>query len=250
MTPFDQDVRDLLRRRAENVPPHGEVPASLAPRVRRRIAFNAALAGAVAVVLAAGAFASVRAFTGSAPQPVGPTPPPTHASQPAPSQSATGASPTGPVGAPACTSADLRLVGALGGAAGSRGGAVRITNVSGAACTLEGTPSITLLDRSGRPITAGVTIGTSQAFWQSHSRSTPPGWPVVTIDPGGVASFQILWSNWCANQQQPPTWRVAIPGGGTVEATGMDVPDGPPPCNGPGQPSTVSIGPFEPGPGG
>jgi len=246
MTPIDQDVRDLLRRRADDVPTHGEVPASLGRRVRRRIAVNAALAGAVAVVLAAGAFASVRAFTGSAPQPVGSTPPPAHASQPAPSRTPA----TSPTGGRACTSADLRAAGALAGAAGSREGSIRITNQSGTACSLQGTPTITLLDQNGNPITSGVAFSTAPAWWQKNNASQPAGWPVVTIDPGAVASFQIQWSNWCPQGRPSPTWRIAIPGGGTVDVTGMDTLAGSPPCNGPGQPSTVSVGPFEPGPGG
>jgi hypothetical protein len=69
----------------------------------------------------------------------------------------------------------------------------------------------------------------------------------VTLAPGDVASVRIRWSNWCPDGRAAPLWRIGIPSGGSVDGNGLDaVP--PPPCNGPGSPSTVEVGPFEPGP--
>src|SRR5438128_10656471 len=98
MSHMDDDLRDLLRRKADDVPPHREVPRSLTGRARRRIALNALGVGMAVVVLAGGAFAGLRAFGASpAPQPGGtPSTPP--------------AQPTPPS---ACTTPQLRAVGSM-----------------------------------------------------------------------------------------------------------------------------------------
>jgi len=70
---------------------------------------------------------------------------------------------------------------------------------------------------------------------------------VVTLAPGGVASVRIGWADWCPDGRAAPLWRVAIPGSGDVDVNGIDAVS-PPPCNGPGQPSTIQVGPFEPKP--
>src|SRR3989442_5596150 len=64
MSDIDDELRELFLRRAEGVPSHREVPRSLVSRARRRIALNALGVGVVAVVLAAGAFTGVPAFSG------------------------------------------------------------------------------------------------------------------------------------------------------------------------------------------
>ena len=234
---MDDELRELLRRKADDVPPHREVPRSLATRARRRIALNALRVGMTVVVLAVGAFAGVRAFGGPAAQrPIGH---PSSASvQPSPSASAT----------PACTSSQLRAVGSMQGAAGSREGAIGLTNLSAETCTVQGTPTITLLDQNLRPITSGVTFGASPAGWVVNGSPQPAGWPVVTLAPNETASVRVTWSNWCPVGRTAPLWTVEIPGGGTVDVNGLDA-VGPPPCNGPGLPSTIEVGPFEPGTG-
>src|SRR6266487_675057 len=153
MSHMDEDLRDLLRRRADDVPPHREVPRSLAGRAHRRIALNALGAVLTVVVLAGGAVAGLRTF-GAAPAPV-----------PAGRSTASPAQPTPPASTAACTSAQLRAVGSMEGAAGSREGGISLENLSDETCTLRGTPSITLLDQNLEPITSGVTFG-----------SSPPGW--------------------------------------------------------------------------
>ena len=236
MSDVRDDLRELLRRRANELPPHREVPSSLRGRARRRIAFNALGVGLAVVVAAGGALAGIRAFGGpSAPEPGGS---PSPSSQQTPSGS----------GLPACTSAQLRAVGSMEGAAGSREGAITLENLSDQTCTLQGRPVITLLDQSGNPISSGVTISSTPPRWVVDRSPKPPGWPVVTLRQGDSASVRIRWSNWCPNGGVPPLWRMGVPGGGAVEVGGMDA-LGAPPCNGPGQPSTIEEGPFEPGSG-
>ncbi len=237
MSDMDDELRELLRRKADDVPAHREVPRSLASRARRRIALNALRVGMTVVVLAAGAFAGVRALGGpTAQRPIGV---PTATSvQPPPSASTT----------LACTSSQLRAVGSMQGAAGSREGAIGLTNLSAETCTVQGTPTITLLDQNLHPITSGVTFGTSPPGWLVNASPEPVGWPVVTLAPSDTASVRVSWSNWCPVGRAAPLWSVEIPGGGTVDVNGLDA-VGPPPCNGPGLPSTIEVGPFEPGTG-
>jgi hypothetical protein len=231
MNDLDEDLRQLLARKADDVAPHGRVPRSLLVRARRRMLRNAVGVGLTVVVLAAGAVAGLRAFGSSAPQPAAATHPPS-VSAPSP-----------------CTAAQLQVSASMQGAAGSREGAFVFTNTSQGTCTLEDTPTVTLLDENQDPITTGVTFSTSDPGWQVDALPTPPGWPVVTLDPGATASVRIRWSNWCPDGRAAPTWRVDVPGGGTLEVAGVDA-DGLPPCNGPGLPSTIEVGPFEPGNGG
>ena len=236
MSPVDDDLRELLRRRADDVPPHRGVPRSLVGRARRRIALNALGVGVAVVVLAGGAFAGLRAF-GAAPAP-----------QPAGQTSTSSVQPTPPASTiQACTSAQLRAVGSMQGAAGSREGGVNLTNLSDTACTLQGTPRITLLDQNLNPITTGVAFSSSPPGWAANGSPKPAGWPVVTVHPSDSALVRIRWGNWCPQGRAAPLWRIDIPGDGTVDViNGMDA-LGPPPCNGAGQPSTVEVGPFEPG---
>ncbi len=231
---MDDELRDLFQRKADDVPPHREAPPALARRARRRVALNGLTIGALVVVLAGGAFVGVRALGGrGAAQPGGH---PTATTQPTPSTAA----------APACTSGQLRAVGSMEGAAGSREGAVALTNLSDQTCTLQGTPVITLLDDNLDPITDGVTFDTSPAGWEANGQPEPEGWPVVTLAPGDAASVGGRWSNWCPDGRAAPLFRMEVTGGGTVDVLGLEAVS-PPPCNGPDQPSTISVGPFEPG---
>src|SRR2546425_8188655 len=174
MSDIDDELRELFLRRAEGVPSHREVPRSLVSRARRRIALNALGVGVVAVVLAAGAFTGVRAFSGlPAKQLPGGTSSP---SAPPPSPSATTIA--------TCTSAQLRAVGSMQGAAGSREGGIDVTNLSGETCTLRGGPTITLLHQNLVPITSGVTFSSAPAGWLVNGSPKPAGWPVVTLHPG------------------------------------------------------------------
>jgi len=134
------------------------------------------------------------------------------------------------------------------GAAGSREGAAVLTNLSSTTCTLQGTPTITLLDQNLAPITSGIRFVSSPPRWMVDRLPKPAGWPVDALAPFDSASVRIRWGNWCPDGRAAPLWRIQIPGGGTVDVNGLEaVP--PPPCNGPGLPSTIEVGPFEPGTG-
>jgi len=234
---IDDDVRDLLRQKAQDVPPHVEVPRSLVRRVRRRIAANALAVGATAIVLTVGVFTGVRALDGmGSSEPIAPGPRPSV--EPTPSTSTPAA----------CTSGQLRAVGSMEGAAGSREGSTVLTNFSSTTCTLQGTPAITLLDQKLAPISAGIRFISSPPGWRVDRLPKPAGWPVVALAPFDSASVRIRWGNWCPDGRAAPLWRIQIPGGGTVDVNGLESVS-PPPCNGPGLPSTIEVGPFEPGTG-
>ena len=235
MPDIDDQLRELLRRKAHEVPPHSEVPAPMVSRAHRRIALNAMGVGLGIVLVASGAFAGVRTLGGpSVHRPAGSTTPPTTSSvQPTPSART----------APPCTSAQLQAVASLEGAAGSREGEIVVTNRSSDQCALEGTPAITLLDPNLDPIVAGITFGSSPPGWVANGSAKPAGWPVVTLRSGGPASFRVRWSNWCVGGVEP-VWRIEVSGGGTVDVDGLDA-TMVPPCNGPGR-STIEVGPFEP----
>jgi hypothetical protein len=223
---IEAEVRELLWKGSRDLPPHLEVPETLTKRVRRRIALNALAVGTTVAVAAAGAFVSLRAI-GTVPVP-------------RPNQPGTTSA--------ACAPAQLGATGSMEGAAGSRDGAIVLTNASAEPCTLEGTPTIELLDPSGAPIGTGVTFEQAPAEWEITREPEPAGWPVVTLDPGAAASVRVRWSNWCPDGRVAPSWRVGIPGGGAaVPVDGLEDVI-PPPCNGLDMPSTIEVGPFEPVP--
>src|SRR5438552_1752166 len=75
-----------------------------------------------------------------------------------PASAQTGGSGTGTSSTPACTGGQLRAVGSMQGAAGSREGTITVSNFSSTRCTLRGRPTITLLDGHLQPITTGVAF--------------------------------------------------------------------------------------------
>jgi uncharacterized protein DUF4232 len=235
MNDMDDRIRGLLREKADGVPPHLEVPGSLLRRARRRLALNALAAGITVVVVVVGALAGARVLGASDRRiTTGRTSPSIR---------------TTPSGPAACTSAQLRAVGSLQGAAGSVEGAIVLTNLSAQPCTVEGRPAVDVLDPNLAPITAGIRFLPSPAAWKVNGSPRPAGWPLVTLAPGDAASVRLRWSNWCPVGRAGPLWRVRIPGGGTVDVVdGMDALP-PPPCNGSSQPSTIEVGPFELGTG-
>ena len=223
MDDMEGRVRELLRHRAEDVPPQLDVPPELAGQGHRRFAVNALSAVVVAAVVVAGVFAGMRAI---GPEPV---------TQPATS---------GPPGAsiPTCSPLQITATPALEGAMGSREGSIELKNVSVDTCTLEGTPTLTLLDGTGVSIDSGITFDKVDATWVVNDAPRPDGWPVVTLAGGEHADVRFSWSNWCGDPGV--YWRLALPAGGTMEVEPGR--DGVPPCNGPGQPSVIEIGPVEP----
>src|SRR5438876_9137504 len=144
MSNESDELRRLLRERADGLPTQPELPPAVLGRVRRRLARNAVAVVAIVGLLMVGAVSGVRAF---APEhhltPVGqPTPtatPSTHqAPSPTPSPSPS-SSPSSLVSS--CPGGQLRATASLGGAAGSVVGALDVTNFGSTTCTLQGRPS-------------------------------------------------------------------------------------------------------------
>jgi len=230
---LDDEVRTLLREKADDVRPHGSIPPALRRRIGTRIAMNAGAAGGIVVVIVVGSVFGVRALTRPAAGGF------TH------SGPSTNALTTTTTAVPRCTAGQLRAVGALQGAAGSRIGSITLTNLSNKTCTLTGTPTLRLLDMNLHPITTGVAFGDSPAYWEANGLAKPNGWPVVTLAPFKAAMIRVRWDNWCPQGRSAPMWQVVIPGSSAVNVNGFEAQD-PPPCNGPGQPSHIDRGPFEP----
>jgi hypothetical protein len=162
----------MLRRKADNVPPHREVPPSLAGRARRRIALNALGAGAIVVVLVAGAFTGFRAFAGATnrqpaakpslvqPQPSSSPTPSGIVSSPSPTPSPSPSS-SGTTTPARCMLGDLQVaVAGSNGAAGHIQVEVSMRNHGAAACSLEGYPGMLLLDGT-KPLHTDVVRGSS-----------------------------------------------------------------------------------------
>ena len=158
-----------------------------------------------------------------------PTPKRQPAASVAPSQAGT-ASPV--TGGGECAPTDLALVGGgWSAAAGSRGADVSVENRGATACTLPAGPAVAILDSAG-----------SQLL-----ESAPTDEPGPTLEPGAVATFTVLFSNWCEEGAALPLSVVLRAGDAAIpvpdlELTAEDLP----PCNGPGQPPALSANPWEP----
>ena len=149
---------------------------------------------------------------------------------PTPSPAATAAASA--AGGGGCSPDDLALTGgAWGAAAGSRGAEVSVENRGSAACTLPAGPSVAILDAAGTAII----------------ESQPADEPGPTLEPGAVTTFTILFSNWCEEGAALPLHVVLRSGSTGIAIPGLDMAaDDVPPCNGPGQPATLSANPWQP----
>jgi hypothetical protein len=230
MRNVDERLRELFEAKAADVPPQGTVPPSLRSRARRRIALNAIVAVMVIAALGGGAVGALRSIE--------------RADRVTPGGKSNGT--TGSTTLGACAAGQLRADASLGGAMGSREGAILVENVSSTRCALQGYPRFRLLDASGRGATAAYEQRRTEPQWKADRASAPRGWPVVTLRPGARASVRLRWSNWCGTgSEAAPVWTLRVPGSGRIDVMAMDA-TSPPPCNGPGLPSTISVGPFEP----
>lgn len=231
MTDLENDLRDVLHRRAEAVS-QAAVPPKLVGRARRRIARNAGLAVTCVAVIAFGAYAGLQALplgdAGETPGTEGPRP--TSTNPPV--------SPTGPI--PCGAENGWNAVASLEGAAGSRVGSFELG--TGQACTLTGRPEIGVVDGQGAPLLLEATEG--QAWWEVNGTGQPEGWPVVTVNPGDTVLVRVAWSNWCETAT-PAAWTLAFPDGGGILTIEWSAQDSAPPCNAPGGNSTIEVGPFE-----
>jgi len=135
----------------------------------------------------------------------------------------------------ACGSADVVATGGpWGGAAGSRGSDVVVENQGSSGCLLPAGPTVALVDQ------AGTAILTS-------SPTLAGAGPELAA--GGSIGFSLLVGNWCDQTVSLPLrLRLALASDGIdinelVVATLDDLP----PCNGPGQPATLSTTEWAPG---
>jgi Domain of unknown function (DUF4232) len=190
-----------------------------------RVLRHALLASTLAIVALA-----CNSTTATAPPAVTPptTTPPTAAAP-------TAAAPTSPSPAAsggACSLADLAVTaGGWGAAAGSRGADVSVENRGTAACELPAGPAVAILDAAGTQLLA----------------SPPSDQPGPTLEPGGVATFTVLFSNWCEEGAALPLRVALIDGAAGIPVPELDMTAADlPPCNGPGQPPALSANPWEP----
>jgi Protein of unknown function (DUF4232) len=157
--------------------------------------------------------------------------PTTTSPSPTPSDAAT--APASAAASGACSPDDLGLTGgSWGAAAGSRGAEVSVENRGSAACTLPAGPSVAILDAAGT------------AIIESEPPADEPG---PTLEPGAVTTFTVLFSNWCEEGTALPLHVVLRSGSTGIAIPGLDMTaDDVPPCNGPGQPATLSANPWQP----
>jgi hypothetical protein len=229
---MDDDLNQLeqvLRDRAAEVPHVQDVPPTMLMRARRRVARNAVASVLGALLIVAGAsagFANLGVL---------------HRSDAAVS----GGSVVPP--STRCAASDLHGKVSLDGAMGSVEGSIDLTNVGGATCTLTGRPAVSIWNSQGQAVALQVTA--SEAQWKADAAPEPQGWPVVSLRPGSAASVHVRWSNACPQLSGPVSWKIDLGNGaGTLDASSADA-ILVPPCNGPTEPSTLAVGPFEPSAG-
>ena len=216
MLDVEDQVREMLRRRAADVPIHVEAPPGMLRRAWRRI-IAALTGGAVAVaVLAVGAGAGVRLL--HEPRGVG-----------------------SGVTIPACQAAQLRGTPRLQRDQGHVNGSLEVTNASNQTCSLKGQPALSILDRKGTAL--GLGEGLTAPSWIVQPRPEPKGWPVVTLQPAASARLRVVWTSWCG-LAQPAVWRIWLRGAGSLDFF-PDPNSQQPFCEG-GVSSKVQVGPFEP----
>jgi len=230
---MDDDLNQLqqmLRDRAGEVPHVQDIPPTMLMRARRRVARNAVASVLGAVLIVAGASAGLanlglrHGSGGTLPESSGSVVPPS----------------TG------CAASDLQGTVSLDGAMGSVEGSIDLTNGSGATCTLTGRPTVSIFNSHGQEVP--VQVSESEPQWRANGPQ-PQGWPVVSLQPGSAASVRVRWSNACPQLSDPVSWKIDLgTGAGTLDASSAD-PSFVPPCNGPTEPSTLEVGPFEPSAG-
>jgi hypothetical protein len=156
-----------------------------------------------------------------------PTPTPTPTASATPSSGPSSEAPTASFAA-ACTTTEIRATGGpWGGAAGSRGSDIIVENVGTTACLLPATATVALVDPAG---TAVLTNAPAQA-------GTGP-----EVPPAGRIGFSLVLGNWCDQSVGLPLRVQLALATESVDIVDLEVAttDDLPPCNGPGQPATIS----------
>jgi hypothetical protein len=159
--------------------------------------------------------------------PPSPTPIPTASATASPSAAASSAAPSASAVAE-CTAGGIQATGGpWGGAAGSRGSDVILENVGAVACLLPAAATVALVDAAG---TAVLTSAPAQA-------GTGP-----EVAPAGRAGFSLVLGNWCDQVVNLPFHVELALATDAIEIGDLSVTttDELPPCNGPGQPATLT----------
>jgi len=158
-----------------------------------------------------------------------PSPSPTTSASPPVSPSAS-SSATGA----ACAGADIKATGGpWGGAAGSRGSDIVVTNAGTVACVLPAGPTVAMVDQGGTVVLA----------------NTPPeSGPGPTLASGSSVGFSLVIGNWCDQQVSLPLRFSLALATDAVDIDGLFARslDDLPPCNGPGQPPSISTTAWQP----
>jgi len=146
-----------------------------------------------------------------------------------------------------CDASDLDVVAGVGTDRALLGNVI-FTNQSANTCTLEGFPSIQILDANG----AALTV--MQLNILSPAGRNPPPISVVTLQPTQQASAFIGWANFC--QQPLPlapfSQRITLSGDGSLTTPLTAGPEGsttlisaPPACENATLPSTLEVTPVQ-----
>lgn len=221
---LERDLRSQRGPREEGYAPAGlpmtldEVPpraSRLSGLPRAAMFAGVAIAGALAVALVAGIFSGSGPDVGSGSE----------------SPSAAASSPA--VGD--CAPLDVTFTGEpWGGAAGSRGTIVTIGLADGRyPCALGGRVAGLISDANGAVLVSGQSAAAG----------------AVILEPNSTFTVGVAWSNWCGADPAAPAslslkfegWAAAVP-----VNTPADAPV--PPCNGAGEPSSLSVTGLEPAP--
>jgi hypothetical protein len=152
------------------------------------------------------------------------TPAPTPTPTPKPT-----ATPIGP-----CATSHLAVrITLWDGAAGSRTAHLDLKNTSSSACTVQSIARPQLVD--GR----GSVLIDSKA---------PTSYSQLTVAPGGTLTTLVQDSNYCgATPTAPVSVAFVLADGRRIVATPFSATDATvPPCNGPGQPASISMHPWAP----
>jgi hypothetical protein len=173
------------------------------------------------------------AFVSACGNPPSPSPSVSASASPSSTPAPSSALPSGSAVAAACRGTDIQATGGpWGGAAGSRGSDVVLENRGAAACLLPAGPTIALVDQAG---TVLVDNAPPQA-------GTGP-----LIAPGGSVGFSLVLGNWCNQAVNLPLhFRLALAGDAVdIQDLPLTTGDELPPCNGPGQPASLSATSWE-----
>ncbi len=181
----------------------------------------------------------VAACTGTATVTPSPSPSPTSTVSAAPSAVMTMAPPSasatatgGSALAPCAADALAVSGGPWSAAAGSRGADVVVENQGDAACTLSTTPHVMVVDSASQRI--------------AETEPEPGAGP--TLHAGGAIGFVVLFGNWCDPNAALPLHVVLQAADAGIQIQGLDLGQADlPPCNGPGQPPSLTANPWTAG---